>query len=125
VASHIGVRRYRDDPYNLYDDELREIAGRGGAVGVIFMPYWLATEGRDGLAMIGDTMEHIASVTGSWSHVMIGTDFDGFTTPPRTVADASRLPRVTKMLLARGVAESDVLKVLGGNAFRVLRMSWR
>jgi len=127
VASHIGVQHFRADPYNLHDDEIREIARRGGAVGVIFMPYWLSGDhaGRDGLALIGDTMEHIASVTGSWSHVMIGTDFDGFTAPPRAVADASRLPAVTGMLLERGVTEPDVLKVLGTNALRVLQESWR
>jgi membrane dipeptidase len=127
VASHIGVQRFRRDPYNLHDDEIREIARRGGAVGVIFMPYWLSTDhaGKDGLTLIGDTMEHIASVTGSWSHVMIGTDFDGFTTPPRAVADASRLPTVTDMLFERGVSEADVLKALGGNALRVLQESWR
>ena len=127
VASHTSVQRFREDPYNLHDDELREIARRGGAVGVIFMPYWLSADhdAKNGLTLIGDTMEHIASVTGSWSHVMIGTDFDGFTTPPRAVADASRLPAVTEMLLERGVTEPDVLKVLGGNALRVLREGWR
>ena len=39
VASHIGVRQLNPDPYDLANDEIREIARRGGAIGIIFMPY--------------------------------------------------------------------------------------
>ncbi len=55
----------------------------------------------------------------------MGTDFDGFTDPPDDVRDASHLGRVTAMLLDRGVPEPDVLKILGGNAQRVLEAGWR
>ncbi|GIW52618.1 MAG: hypothetical protein KatS3mg081_1973 [Gemmatimonadales bacterium] len=43
VASHAGVSRYRPDPYNLSDEEIRHIARTGGAIGVIFMTYWLSS----------------------------------------------------------------------------------
>lgn len=126
MASHVGVQRLNPDPYNLADDEIREIARRGGAVGVIFMPYWLsAARPTNGLDAICDTMEHIHAITGSWDHVMIGTDFDGFTDPPDDVPDASALPRLTQALLDRGVPEDDLRKILGGNARRVLECGWR
>jgi microsomal dipeptidase-like Zn-dependent dipeptidase len=126
IASHVGVRHLNPDAYNLDDDEIREIARRGGAVGVIFMPYWLsAGNPKNGLDAICDTMEHVHAVTGSWDNVMIGTDFDGFTDPPDDVPDTSELPRVTHALLDRGVAEDDVRKILGGNARRVLERGWR
>ena len=41
MASHVGVEHLKPDPYNLSDDEIREIARRGGAIGVIFLTYWL------------------------------------------------------------------------------------
>ena len=64
-------------------------------------------------------------VTGSFDHVALGTDFDGFTDPPDDVRDASQLGKVTRMLLERGVRETDVRKILGGNAQRVLERGWR
>jgi len=128
VASHIGVKRYRDDPYNLVDEELQEIRETGGVVGVIFMPYWLSSDPADhdaGLPIIWKTIEHIHNVTGSWDYVALGTDFDGFTDPPDDIRDASQLGSVTRMLHDRGVPEDGIKKILGGNAMRVLRSGWR
>lgn len=127
VATHVGVQQLNPDPYNLADHELREVARRNGLVGVIFMTYWLRQPHppEDGLDLIWRTLEHVHTVTGSFDHVAIGTDFDGFTDPPDDVRDASMLPAVTGMLLERGMAEADVKKVLGGNAQRVLAAGWR
>ncbi|HYT82161.1 MAG TPA: membrane dipeptidase, partial [Gemmatimonadales bacterium] len=111
----------------LADDELREIARRGGFVGVIFMTYWLRQPHPPdaGLDLIWRTVEHIHAVTGSFDHIALGTDFDGFTDPPDDVRDAGMLPAVTAMLLDRGMAPADVSKVLGQNARRVLDAGWR
>lgn len=127
IATHVGVQRYNPDPYNLTHDEIREIAASGGAIGVIFMTYWLEQPRppKNGLDIIWRTIEHIRTATGSFDHVVLGTDFDGFTDPPDDVRDASMLPAVTQMLLARGVPEGDVRKILGHNAQRVLTAGWR
>ncbi|HYT71976.1 MAG TPA: membrane dipeptidase [Gemmatimonadales bacterium] len=127
VATHVGLQRYNPDPYCLADDELREIARRGGFVGVIFMTYWLRQPHPPdaGLDLIWRTVEHIHAVTGSFDHIALGTDFDGFTDPPDDVRDAGMLPAVTAMLLDRGMAPADVSKVLGQNARRVLDAGWR
>ncbi len=128
VASHVGVQRYRNDPYNLTDDEIQEIQASGGLVGVIFMPYWLSSDPADhhaGLPILWKTIEHIFTVTGSWDHVALGTDFDGFTDPPDDLPDAGALGAVTRLLHDRGVPEDGIRKILGGNALRVLRAGWR
>ncbi len=126
LASHVGVKRYSDDPYNLSDDEIRQIARTGGAVGVIFMTYWLeASHPKKGVWQICDTIEHIHQVTGNWEHVVLGTDFDGFTDPPDDVRNASKVGNVTRELLKRGVPEDAIKKILGGNAQRVLQAGWR
>jgi microsomal dipeptidase-like Zn-dependent dipeptidase len=127
VASHVGAQRYNPDPYNLSDEEIREIAASGGFVAVIFMTYWLQQPDppKDGLDVIWRTVEHVCQVTGSFDHVALGTDFDGFTDPPDDVRDASMLPKVTEKLLDRGLKPDDVRKVLGGNAQRVLAAGWR
>lgn len=126
VASHVGVARWKNDPYNLTDEEIREIARSGGVVGIILMTYWLdEAKPKKGLDAIWRTAEQVRDLTGSWEHVVLGTDFDGFTDPPDDVPDASHLGAVTAMLRARGVSDADILKILGGNAQRVLEAGWR
>ena len=126
VASHVGVQRLNPDPYNLSDEEIREIARGGGAIGVVFISYWLDEKHpKDGVDAICKTIEHIRDVTDSWDHIVLGTDFDGFTDPPDDLRDASHVWKVTEELLKRQVPEEAVSKILGGNARRVLAAGWR
>ncbi len=64
-------------------------------------------------------------MTASWDHIVLGTDFDGFTDPPDDLRDASHVWKVTQELLERQVPEEAVRKILGGNAQRVLELGWR
>ncbi len=65
-----------------------------------------------------DHIEHVIRIAGV-DHVGLGSDFDGVTSLPAGLEDVSKLPAVTRLLLERGHAESDVAKVLGGNFMRV------
>lgn len=131
VASHVGADELHRTVYNLKRDEIEHIAASGGAVGIIFMNYWLGHLEPDpadldiGLGNIWRTASYIHDVTGNWDHVMLGTDFDGFTDPPDNAKDSSQMPRVTDMFLRKGVSEEDVKKIVGGNAQRVLDLGWR
>jgi membrane dipeptidase len=124
LATHVGAYEINPDPYNLKDWEMRRIAESGGVVGVIFMNYWLMPhETNRGLNFITRTLGHFVDVAGI-EHVAIGTDFDGFTDPPDDLKDASELPRLTQRLLAEGYSPEAITKILGGNAWRVLRQGW-
>ena len=131
VASHVGADELHPTVYNLKRHEIEHIAASGGAVGIIFMNYWLGHLEPDpvnldaGLGNIWLTAKYIHDVTESWDHVMLGTDFDGFTDPPNDLRDSSQMPRVTEMLLRKDVSEEDVKKIIGGNAQRVLDLGWR
>jgi membrane dipeptidase len=70
------------------------------------------------LDQAADHVIHAATVAGI-DHVGIGSDFDGVPALPRDLTDASMLPRLTARLLERGMSETDVEKVLGGNFMRV------
>lgn len=137
VFSHAGVRALRDRTYNLRDADIDFVKACNGAVGVILMSYWLAddqtmTELR-GAEAVWRVMQHIHDRTDSWDHVMIGTDFDGFTDPPDDLPDASFLDRVTLRIiwglknechLDDAATEAAARKILGENALRVLRAVW-
>ncbi len=72
-------------------------------------------------ASIDDVVAHIlhaVNVAGV-DHVGIGSDFDGVPALPDGLQNASQLPVVTSLLLERGLSESDVDKILGGNFMRV------
>lgn len=127
VASHIGVQSMNPEPYNLDESDVQAIAASGGVVGVIFMPYWLSTSHpQRGLEAIWQTMETLRDWSGgSWEHVAIGTDFDGFTDPPDDCDSEAQLPRVREMLDSKGVSPDDAHAILGTNARRVLSSGWR
>lgn len=70
------------------------------------------------LDQVADHVFHAASVAGI-DHVGIGSDYDGVPALPNGLTDASMLPSLTARLLERGMTETDVEKVLGGNFMRV------
>jgi membrane dipeptidase len=71
-----------------------------------------------------DHVEHIIKVAGA-DHVGLGSDYDGIMRVPRQLEDVSCYPYITQELLNRGYGKEDILKVLGGNALRVLREAER
>jgi membrane dipeptidase len=67
-----------------------------------------------------DHIVHAATVAGI-DHVGIGTDFDGVPALPQGIETASALPRVTERMQQRGLSDSDIEKILGGNFLRAFR----
>ncbi|MFN7978513.1 MAG: dipeptidase [Vicinamibacterales bacterium] len=67
---------------------------------------------------IVDHIDHAVKVAGV-DHVGLGSDFDG-ATMPFGMEDASKLPKLTEALLAKGYSAADVTKILGGNLLRVM-----
>jgi membrane dipeptidase len=104
-------RRRLRAQYAIDDEEGYEAAARERFGGL--------EHGRGSVADVVDHIEHVARV-GGVDHVGIGSDFDGMEATPVGLEDASCYPAITDELLARGWGESDIRKVLGGNALRVL-----
>jgi membrane dipeptidase len=127
IASHTGVHSMNPVDYNLGEADMSAIAEAGGVAGVIFMPYWLdESDPGPGLDVIWKTMDTLRAWSGgSWEHVAIGTDFDGFTDPPDDCDSEAQLPLIRELLASHGVSPGDAEAVLGGNARRVLRAGWR
>jgi len=81
--------------------------------------HWFQALGcpRATLDQVVDHIIHAASIAGI-DHVGIGSDFDGVPSLPDHLHDASALPLLTQRMLERGMSETDVEKVLGGNFMR-------
>jgi len=118
IVSHTGVNGIHKHWRNLDDDQLKAVGDKGGAIGVIFATKFL---GEDSIECVVRHLKHIRDVAGEDAPAL-GSDFDGCVTPPSALADVSQLPRLTEALLRGGFTDSQVLKLLGGNAMRVLEM---
>lgn len=131
LASHCGYR-FGAQAYNLNDTTIRRIAARGGAIGLILSTYFVA----DGLDVAPSSFDEsfdllcrhidaIRGVTGSYEHIAVGTDLDGFIKPTLPgLGDSAQLGRLGPALVARyGSATSEAIQ--SGNAMRVLRAGWR
>jgi membrane dipeptidase len=96
------------------DDEMRALAQRGGVVGVL--P--LAQKGETFDTFLKN-IDHVKSVAGI-DHVGIGTDLNGLGADT-VVPTHKEFALIPAGLLARGYADGDVAKIIGGNFMRVFR----
>jgi len=119
LVSHTGVLGAFEHWRNIDDEQLRAVADKGGCVGVIFCPRFV---GGDGLDPVVRHLKHILDVVGE-DAAALGSDWDGFIVPTRPLADPRGLPLLTDAMLAAGMSERVIAKVLRGNVMRVLAES--
>ena len=96
---------------NLPDATMREIAARGGLIGVTFFKGAVCNISADGIA---DTIVAALAMLGE-DAVALGSDFDGSVA---TTLDSADYALLTDALMRRGVDERVIAKVMGGNAHR-------
>ncbi|MCA1759723.1 MAG: dipeptidase, partial [Bacteroidales bacterium] len=71
------------------------------------------------VADLVDHIDHVKNLVGI-DYVSIGSDFDGGG-GLADCEDVSQLPNITREMVKRGYTEEEILKVWGGNFFRVFR----
>lgn len=113
VVSHTGVKGVCDNNRNLTDDQIKKIAASGGVIGI---GYWEKMICGTDAAAIARAVKYTAAV-GGVDHVALGSDFDGYITPP---FDTTGLVKITDALIEEGFSESDIAKIMGGNTVRAL-----
>src|SRR5262249_6612726 len=115
-CSDTGVAALGPRWRNLEDDALRQIADRGGVIGIIFGTPYL---GSRRLEAVADHLEHAVRVAGEEA-VCLGSDFDGLVPLPSGMRDVTDLWKLTAILLRRGHPRSRIERVLGLNLRRFL-----
>jgi membrane dipeptidase len=121
VVSHGAASALRPTFRNLTDEDIRNVAGTGGVIGLIYATHWLSDGARPpSLDVVVDHADHIKRLVGV-DHLALGSDWDGFIRTPDGMRDAADLPRLTQLFLDRGYSHEDVEKILGLNFMRVFR----
>jgi membrane dipeptidase len=119
AVTHAGVNAVRRLWRNIDDDQIKAVAGRGGTIGIVFHPYFLAHGLTCPLETVVDHMEHVVRTAGH-DYVSLGSDFDGMITLPDGFRDVTHMPKLVALLLERGWSQDQVSKAMGGNFLRVL-----
>ena len=96
---------------NLPDDILKEIAARGGILGVGYFNGAICDISPRGIAK---EIIHAVNLLGE-DAVALGSDYDGTVT---TSLDTSELAAITHELLVQGMTETQIRKVMGDNVQR-------
>ena len=111
VVSHTGVYGHCQSRRNIPDALMKEIADRGGLIGIGF---WDGAVCENKVDAIADAIVYAVGLLGA-GRVALGSDFDGTVTTP---IDASEAAALTDALLSRGLEEDVIRAVMGENQIR-------
>jgi len=128
IASHSNPHRFVPTARQLPDRAIEHIAERKGVIGVVPFNRFLKKDwsGKKADVSLDDVIrmiDHICQVTGSASHVGIGSDFDGglgYNEIPRELDTIRDHYKIGDELLQRGYTPEHVQAILRGNWLRVL-----
>jgi membrane dipeptidase len=108
VVSHTGLKGYCDTVRNVSDELIKEIAAKGGIIGVGFWDYAVC---EPIIKNITEAIMYGVNLVGA-EHIALGSDFDGGIHIP---FDATEMVAITDALLAAGLDEESVRLVMGEN----------
>jgi membrane dipeptidase len=120
IMSHTGAFAICNNWRCLTDDQIKALAGRGGAMGIVLLPGYVDPDPQKAtIDRVVDHIVHVADLVGM-DYVGFGSDYDGFSGVP-VVPEVSQLVNLTRAMLERGFSEEEIRKFWGGNFLRVLR----
>lgn len=118
IVTHTGVDSVHRHWRNLTDEQIRTIADTGGTVGIMLQSAFLGS-GRVDVRTFVDHVDYVISLVGE-NHVSLGSDFDGFISPPEDLKTPFDYPRIVAEMMRRGHGPDRIRKFLGGNALRTI-----
>jgi membrane dipeptidase len=141
IASHSNCRALCGSMRNLTDEMIKALAEKGGVIGINYVPFFLTDIDYEKLSA-GDEVErrkaegvtvdrviehidHMVEVIGDSDHIGLGSDFDGVPAIAKGLEDTSKLPNLTKALVAGGYSDEEIGKILGGNFLHIIKRVWK
>ena len=130
--SHGNCRALVPHDRQISDEQIRQVAARGGVIGAVLDAWMLAPDyHRDepnrpqpALANVADHIDHVCQIAGNAKHAAIGSDLDGgfgteqSPTDLDTIADLQKLEGI---LAGRGYNEAEIDGIFHGNWLRFFR----
>ena len=133
IASHSCPRYFSDDARCLPDDLIHRLAERDGVLGImVYNPFlrkdWHPTDPnrRVTVSHWADAVDYVCQLTGSVSHVGLGSNIDGGYAQselPLDIDTSCDLWLLRRALLERGFSQAETGSILGGNMLRKLKAS--
>lgn len=121
VVSSAGAQAVHPHWSNLTDDQVRDVADRGGVVGVPYDGRTLAkVRASASRADLVAHLEHLQRVGGD-AVAALGSAYDSGIVPPHDLADVTHHPQLVQDLLDRGWSEDRIRGVLGRNYLDVVK----
>lgn len=122
-ATHCNARKLcNGHNRNLPDEDIIEIARRGGVIGITFVPDFLEEDGAKAtIESIVNHVEYIAEKT-SIDNVGFGSDFDGVKNLPLGIDGSGSWHRIVDALENRGWSNNDIEKAAGNNWRRYFKI---
>lgn len=126
IASHSNCRALLpgDNHRHLTDDAIKEIARRGGVIGINLVKNFLSPElavggppsknsakGEATIDQVCDHIDHVCAIVGDRNHVGLGSDMDGGITAddlPTGIRTPSDLGKILDSLSARGWSPTEL-----------------
>jgi len=125
IASHSNCKALCNYHRNLTDEQIEALAKNGGVINLSYCAGFI----KEGVTMqtlnqvgINDWLNHLDHVVDlvGVNHVGLGSDFDGGCGFPG-MDDITKVPNITRGLVARGYSDKEIEKILGGNNLRVFK----
>ncbi|WP_444893791.1 dipeptidase [Microbulbifer sp. TRSA001] len=108
IVSHTGLQGACNSRRNISDELMKEIAGKGGLVGIGFWPGAVCDTSPKSIVK---SIRYAIDTLGV-NHVALGSDYDGSV---KVAFDVSELGVLTAEMLRQGFTEEEIRKVMGEN----------
>ncbi|KAJ3323860.1 hypothetical protein HDV06_006449 [Boothiomyces sp. JEL0866] len=104
---------------NMPEDVILAMKEKDGVVMVNFFSNIHKDGSQSDIDEIVDRIMYVVSLVGT-EHVGLGSDFDGLSSYPIGLEDVSTYPALVARLYDRGLSDTDIVNIVGGNFLWVL-----
>ncbi len=122
IASHSNCRELSSHQRNLWDEQIKVLALKGGVSGINFCPSFLNADPKDEHSRVEAMVRHVLHFidVGGIECVGLGTDFDGIG-GILEIDDSSKMPILADELKKAGLSDDQLEKIFYKNVLRVMK----